>query len=251
MNRPLVAPAQDLASMLSRTVATYPERAATIENAGPRTAVTSFAELSEQVDLARQRLAAHGVGRGDRVAFWAENRREFLVWQFAAAAAGVTLVGVNTRYRVQELAHVLEQARPRLVVMPQRLLALDLVGLLHEATTRLRTESPEWPVPQVAVLAPSDGPPRTAGHDTTLDAHDVGAGSWWADEHVDHAPDVAPGRPTDLGMTFTTSGSTGLPKLAAHDQAALSRHAATVAVALDLRAGDVVCCALPLTGVFS
>ena len=49
---------------------------------------------------------------------------------------------------------------------------------------------------------------------------------------------------------FTTSGSTGAPKLAGHPQSAVVEHAVNVARAFDMRPGDAVHLALPLCGVF-
>jgi acyl-CoA synthetase (AMP-forming)/AMP-acid ligase II len=49
---------------------------------------------------------------------------------------------------------------------------------------------------------------------------------------------------------FTTSGSTGMPKLAGHDQASVATHGVNVAAALDMRAGDRLLGVLPLSGVF-
>jgi acyl-CoA synthetase (AMP-forming)/AMP-acid ligase II len=49
---------------------------------------------------------------------------------------------------------------------------------------------------------------------------------------------------------FSTSGTTGNPKLAAHDQASVAQHSRRVSQAFELRAGDVLLCALPFSGVF-
>ena len=49
---------------------------------------------------------------------------------------------------------------------------------------------------------------------------------------------------------FTTSGSTGAPKLAGHPQSAVVEHAVNVARAFDMRPGDSLHLALPLCGVF-
>jgi fatty-acyl-CoA synthase len=49
---------------------------------------------------------------------------------------------------------------------------------------------------------------------------------------------------------FTTSGSTGAPKLAGHDQHAVATHARNVRQATGMEPGDVLLCALPLSGVF-
>src|SRR5262249_13176821 len=59
----------------------------------------------------------------------------------------------------------------------------------------------------------------------------------------------APGGPNDLLCTFSTSGTTGTPKLAVHDQQSCRTHAFTVASSFDIRPGDKSLCALPLYGV--
>ena len=66
----------------------------------------------------------------------------------------------------------------------------------------------------------------------------------------DPAPLPRAGRPEDPVAYFTTSGSTGAPKLAGHPQAAVVEHAVNVARAFDMRPGDAVHLALPLCGVF-
>jgi len=66
----------------------------------------------------------------------------------------------------------------------------------------------------------------------------------------DPAPLPTGGRGEDPVAYFTTSGSTGAPKLAGHPQAAVVEHAVNVARAFDMRPGDAVHLALPLCGVF-
>ena len=58
----------------------------------------------------------------ERVAIWAPNRPEWVLFQYGAALAGVVLVTVNPAYRPTELRYVLEQSRA--------------VGLVHEAAYR-------------------------------------------------------------------------------------------------------------------
>ncbi|MEP9383061.1 AMP-binding protein [Nocardioides cheoyonin] len=238
-----------LYELWKQAAAASPDAVATIERRGRETITTTYAGLDAEIERVRRRLAVHGLGRGSRIGYWAENRREFLVWQLAAAAEGAMLVGINTRYRALEVAHVLTQARPDTVLMPTALLDLPMAELLHAAAKRAATDAAGWRPPQVALLRPSTG----ADVEADPAAYDLGAGTWWADEAVaEERPDHgAAGRPTDLAMAFTTSGSTGLPKLAAHDQASIGLHAREVARTVGYRAGDVIASVLPVTGVFS
>lgn len=66
-------------------------------------------------DVARG-IRALGVGRGGRVAVWAPNSIEHAVVVLGIYLAGAVLVPVNTRFRQQELAQVLADARVRLLV---------------------------------------------------------------------------------------------------------------------------------------
>jgi fatty-acyl-CoA synthase len=58
------------------------------------------------------------------------------------------------------------------------------------------------------------------------------------------------GTARDTVAIFTTSGTTGSPKLPAHTQGGVVRHAINVARAFEISSGDVALCALPMAGVF-
>src|ERR1700759_1840488 len=59
----------------------------------------TYAELSDQVDLAARALIANRVGKGDRVCIWAPNRYEWMVVQYATARVGAILVTINPAYK--------------------------------------------------------------------------------------------------------------------------------------------------------
>jgi fatty-acyl-CoA synthase len=198
---------------------------------------TTRGELWARVRGLAEELREHGVGPGDAIAVWMPNWSDALVWQCAAAAREALVVGINTRYGVEEAGHVLARARPVLVALAHDFHGLDLVGRLRAAATGSGV------VPQV-VLVP--GPGRPAPDDPTV--ADVGGGAW-TPRRAD-GPEPAPSDPGRLAVAFTTSGSTGLPKLAAHSGRGVLAHAVADAAALGLSEGDVVLCALPLSGVF-
>lgn len=73
------------------------------------------------------------------------------------------------------------------------------------------------------------------------------------EELASRSPDLSrrdPPRADELAVLFPTSGTTSLPKLAAHDQRSIVRHSINAARALEMTADDVLLCPLPLCGVF-
>ena len=76
----------------------------------------SYAELAHRVDLVAGSLAASGLTAGDRVAVLSTPRPEFLVTLLAAFKLGAVWVGLNPRYTYRELAHVISESKPRLIL---------------------------------------------------------------------------------------------------------------------------------------
>lgn len=70
----------------------------------------TYAELlSDSEKLARALLSRYQPG--ERVCVWAPNIPEWLILEYGAALAGLTLVTANPAYRPRELKYVLEQSR--------------------------------------------------------------------------------------------------------------------------------------------
>jgi fatty-acyl-CoA synthase len=195
--------------------------------------------LADRATALAGELTATGLGRGDCVAVWLPNWSDALVWQFAAAGIGAHVVGLNTRYNVDEVTHVLDRARPAVVAVAHDFVGLDLAGRLRRAVAASTA-----PAPSVAVCAGPAGTPPAE-----LSAYDVGRGAW-VPGAGGSAADRTGTYPGELAVAFTTSGSTGLPKLAAHRQDAVTGHARADAEAIRIGPGDVMACVLPLSGVF-
>src|SRR3954462_15387623 len=67
----------------------------------------TFAQLQEQVTAFARAALADGVGPGDRVAVWAPNTDRWVIAALGALSVGAVLVPVNTRFKVEEVQHVL------------------------------------------------------------------------------------------------------------------------------------------------
>ena len=71
-----------------------------------------YGELLAEAERGAHALTAR-FRPGDRVAVWAGNCPEWVLLEFAAGLAGVTLVTVNPAYQADELAHVLGHSGAR------------------------------------------------------------------------------------------------------------------------------------------
>lgn len=234
-----------LISLLREQVERDPDAVMLVDAHPDRPVEVTRGAFWRRVGALRDDLAAHGVGPGGCVAVWLPNWSDALAWQFAAAASGAHVIGINTRYNIEEAAHVLDMARPAVVAVAHGFLKLDLGERLAAAAAASGA-----PRPSVAV---STGPHRAPASAEERAPYDLGAGTWSPGETADGAPPaegLADG-PDRIAVAFTTSGSTGKPKLAAHTVAAVARHARAAASAGAWTRGSVTVVALPLSGVFS
>ncbi|MGV6807566.1 MAG: AMP-binding protein [bacterium] len=70
----------------------------------------SWGQLSKQSDSVAAYLQSRGVAPGDKVAFFARNRIEYMVVSIALFKIGAVHVNVNFRYQQEELLYVLDNA---------------------------------------------------------------------------------------------------------------------------------------------
>src|SRR5262245_49646871 len=75
--------------------------------------VFSYRELFAQADALAACLAARGLRKGDRVAFFLGNRPEFVTAYLAVIRLGAVMVPMNLAYRRREISHMLADAEPR------------------------------------------------------------------------------------------------------------------------------------------
>jgi fatty-acyl-CoA synthase len=179
-------------------------------------------ELKREAQALAGYLVALGFRRGDTLAVWLPDGPAWLQFLFAASQLGVLVVPISTRYRTDDARHVISVARAKAIVVARDFLGVDYAGMARE----IQRDLPH--VEHVLELG------RTPGFFET-------------DGRV--APTAEQGLPYDFLCTFSTSGTTGRPKLAPHDQASIARHCLNVVKAFDIKPGDVMLCALPLNGV--
>lgn len=76
----------------------------------------SYAELQQRVDRTAKALLASGVSKGVRVATLSPPNPDFLVCFLATAAIGGIWLGLNPRYQVEELAYVMQDSAPLILL---------------------------------------------------------------------------------------------------------------------------------------
>lgn len=173
----------------------------------------SYRELDAAADRWARALRAAGVARGDRVATLAGNRRELVELLFACGRIGAMLVPFNWRLAAPELAPIVADAAPRLLVGEGRFRALA-----EGAATGRPLEWVDLDHDAARFLARGEG--------------------------VRH--DDVPLAPDDPALLLYTSGSTGRPKGAVLPHRQLFYNALATTTGWELGHRDVAPVATPL-----
>ena len=77
----------------------------------------TYRQIQNRADRIAAALHIAGFGPGHRIALDLENRPEHIVWVFAAAAVGVSVVPINPDLRPAEVAYILTDSRPCMAVV--------------------------------------------------------------------------------------------------------------------------------------
>jgi malonyl-CoA/methylmalonyl-CoA synthetase len=105
----------------------------------------SFGELDRRSNQMAQLLLARGLGAGDRLCVYLENRLELIDLFLGCVKTGVIFVPVNILYREREIAHIARDAEPVAIVAAGDVSAGVPVWEVSEmaaAAARCRTERP-------------------------------------------------------------------------------------------------------------
>jgi len=154
---------------------------------------------------------------GDRVAAWAPNIPEWIVLEYAAGLAGVTLVTINPAYRPNELKYVLEQSGAvGIFLVPE--FRSPMAAYLDE----VRPELPD--LREVILFTEFDDFKATA-------------------DPAQQLPEVSPDDPVQIQYT---SGTTGAPKGALLHHRGITNNARFYAKRMGIKPGDVQVSPMPL-----
>jgi len=216
-----------LSELLAQTVARHGDRPAIIDSS--RT--VTWREIAGLAEGYAARLRSLGTERGDRVALWLPNSADYLALIFAVARLGAIVVHMNTRFRAHEAGSLLRRAAPAILIANFHG-AADLADVFSDVPTANKSSLRR--VLYLGGKAPAHVPGGLAmeplqGEGTTGDA----------------------ALPDDPCAIFTTTGSTGEPKLVLHGQRNLATHHVFAAARLGLdQPGAVLLAPAPFCGSF-
>ena len=168
-----------------------------------------------------ERLAAALLSRyapGERIAIWSPNSPEWVMLEFAAAMAGLTLVTVNPAYQRKELAYVLQQSRSVGLFLVRECRGNPLAQIAREVCAAL---------PEIREIVDLENPAALLATPRAPRAR----------------PYVAANDPVQVQYT---SGTTGFPKGAVLSHRNLTNNARFGLLRMGARAGDVYLNMMPL-----
>jgi citronellyl-CoA synthetase len=193
----------------------------------------SYAQVNEWANRIAHHLIAQGIGRGDVVAVFIENRPELLVTILAVAKVGAISALLNTSQTRDSLAHSLILVAPVAIVVGE-----ELIPAFQAVRERVTIKAARfW------FVADQD----TYNHPGIAPEGYINLMTASIDSCSDNPGSSQQVFFDDPCFYIYTSGTTGLPKAGVFKHGRWMRSSASFGmIALDMRPDDIVYCSLPL-----
>lgn len=191
----------------------------------------TYADLARLTDDTARSLLALGVRRGDHVAVCLGNGVEWVRLFYGIAAIGAVVVPINTRFKSGEIRYALEQSDARVLIVADRFLGIDFIGMLREICPSIDTAPPHAELPKLQhIVTVGDTVPAAAISFDEFLADAVTAEALAAAQTAVSTEDVA--------LIQYTSGTTSFPKGAMLRHRNMLHNAAWMAARTGVRTDD-------------
>ncbi|MEK1838959.1 MAG: long-chain-acyl-CoA synthetase [Pseudomonas sp.] len=193
----------------------------------------TYAQVNQWANRIAHHLIAQGIGKGDVVAIFIENRPELLVTILAVAKVGAISALLNTSQTRDTLAHSLNLVAPVAIVVGE-----ELVAVFNAVRERVSIDAARtWFVADRDTYRDPGNSPDGFINLMTVSAQAC------SDNPVSSQQVFL----DDPCFYIYTSGTTGLPKAGVFKHGRWMRSSASFGlIALDMQPQDVVYCTLPL-----
>lgn len=125
-----------LGQQLAINAKNYPDRVALkYSDSGFR---LTWRELNAEAEAIAKGWLSLGIKKGDHIAIWATNVKEWLLTLFSAAKIGAVLVTVNTNYKIYEAEFLLKQSDTKALVLIDGFKDSDYVAIMNELIPDLK-----------------------------------------------------------------------------------------------------------------
>jgi citronellyl-CoA synthetase len=196
-------------------------------------ATLSYAEVNQWANRIAHHLIAQGLGKGDVIAVFIENRPELLVTILAVAKVGAVSALLNTSQTRDALVHSISLVAPAAIIVGEELVPAFLAVRERVSIQARRT----W------FVADQD----TSRQPGIAPEGFVNLMSSSLDECCDNPASSQQIFFDDPCFYIYTSGTTGLPKAGVFKHGRWMRSSVSFGmIALDMRPDDIVYCTLPL-----
>ena len=193
----------------------------------------TYTQVNQWANRIAHYLSAQGIGKGDVVAVFIENRPELLVTILALAKLGAVSALLNTSQTRDTLIHSINLVAPVAIVLGEE---------LQPAFAAIR-EQVSIPAQRTWFIADRD----TYSHPGIAPEGYINLISASADASGDNPPSSGEVFFNDPCFYIYTSGTTGLPKAGVFKHGRWMRSSASFGmIALNMTPDDVVYCTLPL-----
>nr|XP_037280735.1 medium-chain acyl-CoA ligase ACSF2, mitochondrial-like [Rhipicephalus microplus] len=203
-----------------------------------------YAEFHEQVERVAQGLLSLEVESGSRVAILSPTCHRYIVCQFAAAKAGLTLVPINDRCHIHELDSALKRASCRVLLVGRGFKKQDYSQWAQDLAGEHRAPLSLERYPSLKYIISLDNTAESRSVMGFSELLSLGQG------HASRLSSASPDLHSAASMLHS-SGSTGIPKIIplSHFNLVNAVHLFRHMTGFEAER-SVMCCAMPLYHAF-